>query len=187
VRTQAFINGQSVAIGQDNHYVAVFRQPAGKHTEHAISEDDGEVQKLSAALVLFESDFRDFNPETRNTVRHELALVGPYGACDGCKDRIRLFKNIWRELSREFKQRYGLYAELIVSYVYRENFSLNRTHKTSGQKEKTLYGWDEGVAAMNHGNQSNLNVRSYVASNQGTPSNKPNLFAKDIQDWKKLR
>lgn len=109
-----------------------------KGEEYDVSKGDVEVGFLSGALDLFAGDLKknmfsstwDSEPAV-----HELVLADNFGACDGCKDRIKRFKQLWHELAQEFQSR----AQLKVTYVYHETFEQSR----SGSK--SLYGWHEAT------------------------------------------
>lgn len=95
------------------------------------SSGDGEVKPLTQALEKCKTDLNT-NRQSQAARNYELALVGPYGACDGCKDRLRAFKTEWRELA---KQSAGV-RNLTITYFYTNT-------KEPFRQGKTLYGWNE--------------------------------------------
>lgn len=109
--------------------------------EYDVSKGDVEVGFLSGALDLFVGDLKTHTLsstyESESRV-HELVLADRYGACDGCKDRIKRFKRLWHTQAQSFQSR----AQLKVTYVYHETFEQSR----SGSK--SLYGWHEATFAQ---------------------------------------
>jgi hypothetical protein len=73
-------------------------------------------------------------------VVHELAIVGPAGACDGCKDKIRKFKAAWDGFARKagYPHR-GSQATLTVSFYYvNSHYNRNRKNTTLGTRKEGL-------------------------------------------------
>lgn len=93
-----------------------------KECEHSVSDEDAEVLLLSAALDTVLSSKNDLI---------QIMLCGPYGPCNGCKDRIQRFVTLWQKDAPK-KQR------LVVYYLY-----ANVDHRTRGKTRiQTVYGDD---------------------------------------------
>ena len=99
------------------------------HEEILNSGEDGEVDVLATALYHCHTDLHRERTERR---QHLLAILGPFGPCDGCKDRIKAFKAEWRRIAREA----GTSGDLTITYFYRHPSGLFRS-------ESTLYGYNE--------------------------------------------
>jgi hypothetical protein len=92
--------------------------------------DDGEVPELKKALKSFIAYMATARqPRERFT----LALSGPYGPCNGCKQRIQRFLALWQGKVRELLA-VGVQAELIVTYQYSNAPQVMRDN---------YYGWRE--------------------------------------------
>jgi hypothetical protein len=113
---------------------------------------DGEASLLAKALTAFKNDLQAKLGWV--AVEHELAIIGPAGACDGCKDKIRQFKAAWQGYARKAGYpREGTHATLTVSFYY-VNSHYNRNRKNPGLGTKkdglpTKYGWREAIGAGN--------------------------------------
>jgi hypothetical protein len=99
------------------------------------SAHDAEVQLLAKALAACRTHHQTHGQDQQQHT-YELALVGPHGACDGCKDRLRAFKTQWRNLVRNAVGP----RSLVITYFYTTAPALYRT-------PKSLYGWHEGQDA----------------------------------------
>lgn len=215
VNMRVFVDNELRDPKPSAEFAELLQHPAQKHIEHVVSNEDAEVMPLSSALAHFEADMID--SEGRQAILHRLALIGPYGACDGCKDRLRLFKNLWREMARQYRP--GLATNLVVTYFYHKvsvehrkvtnidmaikagkPFNKKKLPKVEVfRQEGTLYGWDESGElphqipnpSTKKGAKKFLNekirFRSYNASGLDQPSEKPNLFQGQIDVWKGLR
>jgi hypothetical protein len=111
---------QIAKAAKDDHDFAMTSCTHSGACEHAVSAEDGEVLLLSAALTKVLADKED-------DVR--MVLCGPYGACDGCKDRIAKFVALWQARSAP-KQ------SLVVHYLYAAVLSQTR----GKARLKTTYG-----------------------------------------------
>lgn len=209
VTTMVFIDNRQAQPQANAEFVDLFKHPAQKHIEHVVSDEDAEVTPLSSALACFETDM--IGSDGRQNITHRLALIGPYGACDGCKDRIRLFKNLWREMARQYRP--GMATNLIVTYFYHKletqhravtNYDLadvrgqklKKEAKQSYRNEQSQYGWDEsqqfGVEVPNPSRskgakkflRENIRYRSYNASGQDQAKVNANQFQQQIDTWK---
>ncbi len=99
---------------------------------------DGEVASLASTL----SDFVAFlkKPENQTSQHHfTVALVGPYGPCNGCKKRIIKFVELWQDNAKTY-MRTNVNASLTITYKY-----ANRPQKMRNQ----YYGYPED-AVQNH-------------------------------------
>ena len=212
VTTMVFIDNRQVQPQGNTEFLDLFKHPAQKHLEHVVSDEDAEVAPLSSALACLETDMIDSGG--RPSITHRLALIGPYGACDGCKDRIRLFKNLWREMARRYRP--GMATNLIVTYFYHKvetqhravtNYDLADVRgermkngvKKPYRNEESQYGWDEsqqfGIDVPNTSRKSgakkffreNIRYRSYNASGQDQAKVNTNQFQPQIDTWKMYR
>ncbi|HEX4955286.1 MAG TPA: hypothetical protein VF017_18000 [Thermoanaerobaculia bacterium] len=114
-----------------------FQVPFTQHNhEIDTSANDGEVAQLSHAYGLCVADFRSHQNNPPETSRqHQIALVGPWGPCDGCKERIRAFKAKWQEKATKHR----CSASLVLTYFYRyEGRSIER-------QGETFYGYVEAL------------------------------------------
>ncbi len=113
-----------------------FQVPFSQHNhEIDTSQNDGEVAQLSHAYGLCLADFADHEQNPPDSARvHEIALVGPWGPCDGCKERIRAFKAKWLEQATANR----CSARLVMTYFYRYEGSTQRS-------ETTYYGYFEAL------------------------------------------
>lgn len=143
--TMVYIDGELV----DSGVIKTDFLGTSSHIEQEISKDDGEAALLSTALTVLKNDLEAKRGWVN--VVHELAIVGPAGACDGCKDKIRKFKAAWAGFARKAGYpRVGAgTATLTVSFYYK-NSHYNRNRKNPGlgtRKEglPTKYGWREEV------------------------------------------
>ena len=134
VEAKLFINGQPQTVTRERprlklQHEDAFSIPFGNHN-HEInkSRNDGEVVVLAKALEILVNDLN-----AQGTHLHKLALVGPYGACDGCKDRIRLFKQAWRKAKTDANTA----GSLVITYFYRNQAAPGPDRKDS------QYGWDQ--------------------------------------------
>ena len=136
VGAKLFINGQPQVITRVKPkpkeklpHEDTFSIPYGTHN-HEIdkSSGDGEVVVLAKALELLVNDLK-----TQGAHQHKLALVGPYGACDGCKDRIRSFKQQWNKAKTEANTA----GSLLITYFYRNEAAPGPDRKDS------QYGWHQ--------------------------------------------
>ena len=210
VRVIVYVDNQERQPAGNQEFVDLFKHPAQKHVEHVVSDEDAEVTPLSSALACFENDLIESG--ARQNITHRLALIGPYGACDGCKDRIRLFKNLWREMARRYRP--GMATNLIVTYFYHKvdtqhrsvtNYDLAEARgqrmkkgeaKQSYRNEESQYGWDEsrqfGIDVPNNSRKSGakkylreyIRYRSYNASGQDLAKVNANQFQQQIDTWK---
>lgn len=132
VSAQVIVDGRAKTTKTSTTHKDLFSVPFTEHHNHEItdSQNDGEVAALSGALDVLIKDLK----ETTSNHQHKLALVGPYGACDGCKDRIKKFKQRW--LDEKQKAR-AANATLLITYFYR-----NVAAKAE-IRPKTMYGWKE--------------------------------------------
>ena len=100
---QAIIAGTvSPVVASDTHSKSLASPfPHDHGPEYEVSSGDVEVGFLSGALDLFGGDLASnaYGGEQR---LHELALVDEFGACNGCKDRIKRFKQLWHELAAQY-------------------------------------------------------------------------------------
>ena len=115
---------------QGNPFYRPFSQTSQEITS---SEHDTETRLLTSALATcrLNSQITQFDEEGHV---YELALVGPHGPCDGCKDRLRAFKVQWKQL---FQGAPGS-RRLVITYFYTQKKSLQRS-------ETSVYGWDEAL------------------------------------------
>ena len=139
VRLFLYINGTlqlevSSAIDEPPRHGNPFYNPFNLSTQEAtISEHDTETRLLTNALAACRSNSQATEWE-EEAHTYELALVGPHGACDGCKDRLRAFKVQWRQL---FQRAHGA-RRLVITYFYTQKKSIQRSGTT-------VYGWDEAL------------------------------------------
>lgn len=88
--------------------------------EHSVSKSDGEVLLLSGVLdKLLQDDRAD----------PVVVLCGPFGACHGCKDRVRKLCTLWRARTQNGKT-------LTVHYIYQN------VHRAVRDGLATIYGDD---------------------------------------------
>ena len=136
VGAKLFINGQPQVVTRVKPkpkekvpHEDTFSIPYGTHN-HEIdkSSGDGEVVVLAKALEILINDLK-----TQGAHQHKLALVGPYGACDGCKDRIRSFKQQWNKAKTEANTA----GSLLITYFYRNEAAPGPDRKDS------QYGWHQ--------------------------------------------
>lgn len=209
VHTFVYVDNQQRQPTANAEFIDLLKHPAQKHVEHVVSDEDAEVRPLSAALGCFEADMIDSG--ARQNITHRMALIGPYGACDGCKDRIRLFKNLWREMARQYRP--GMATNLVVTYFYHKVSTQHRAvtnhdlaevrgdkvgkqAKVAHRNEESLYGWEEsqqfGHQVPNTSRKSgakstlreNIRYRSYNASGQDAAKAHANQFQQQINTWK---
>lgn len=153
VTTLLFINGQKQTLPNTAQGEQTFSTPfsQGSNAEIYASSGDAEVKPLTKAMACCKADLETNRESTARRV-YELALIGPYGACDGCKDRIRAFKAQWKQLKA------GSRGErvLVITYFY--------THISESFRSNTsLYGWKEEQSAKTS-NLTTYYYRSYNAS-----------------------
>jgi len=134
VSVKVFVNTAEKWAVPSNTYKNELATPFNAHN-HEITEskNDGEVRPLSGALDMFVADFKKATAHN-----HKIAIVGRYGACDGCKERIRKFKEIWR------REKGQLTGTLTVTYFYLE-------YAAEYDRTKSRYGWREAQASNANG------------------------------------
>lgn len=122
--------------GSDEH-AHFFSVPFSRHNhEIDTSSNDAEVRQLSTAYDLCLKDFLTHQyTESTEPRLHHVALVGPWGPCDGCKERIRAFKSHWQQAAAEN----NCSARLVLTYFYRyEARGISR-------QGETYYGYYEAL------------------------------------------
>ncbi len=108
------------------------------------SKNDGEVGVLSSAYAACMNDFQGHEGGTRI---HRIALIGPFGACDGCKVRIKKFKSEWLLLAHRAK----CSAELVITYFYRHEADLYRNKSTQYGYFEAQKGRMEKLKSLGNG------------------------------------
>lgn len=134
VTAYLYIDGALTQLREPTNNVNPFGRPFGQSSpEITASEHDSEARLLNKVLETCRNDFAGSQyDEDEHT--YELALVGPHGACDGCKDRLRLFKQQWKLLMEPAQGP----RSLVITYFY--------TQETSKQRSNTTrYGWTEAL------------------------------------------
>ncbi|HEX7181607.1 MAG TPA: DUF4157 domain-containing protein [Thermoanaerobaculia bacterium] len=114
---QLYVDGRRVdAEDPPGNYIELFKLTGveGMDVFHSNSHSDGEIRPLASALETFKNWLE---ARTRRT-NHHLVLIGPCGACDSCKERIKLFKQIWHNLAKQ--EGLGT-AFLFVTYIYKDS------------------------------------------------------------------
>jgi hypothetical protein len=107
-------------------YSDLFSTPFSAHDhEIDVSKGDGEVRVLSMAYAKCEEDLKTHRDSKAVRV-HQIGLVGPYGPCDGCKERIKKFKAEWLKLAASA----NCSASLVVTYFYRHGAEPFRSGST---------------------------------------------------------
>lgn len=104
--------------------------------------NDGEVPILKAALERF---FHYLEAAARKTVNRRtqhtftLAFDGAYGACTGCRKRIRKFIDLWKEKCEAVLQG-GEQATLTITFAYTNEPA---EYPRENGKWTISYGWSE--------------------------------------------
>jgi hypothetical protein len=98
------------------------------------SKTDGEVAPLIAAMRAFLAFLK--KPSNQKTPQHfTVALRGAWGACDGCKQRLWKFAQIWEAEARRY-MKLGVRATLVITYKY-----TNPAETFERKWGSTTYGW----------------------------------------------
>jgi hypothetical protein len=106
------------------------------------TQSDGEVAKLSNTLKIIT---RALKKTANKDCRFEVGLYGAWGACDGCKQRIERFAELWAGEARRVMKS-GKTATLKITYQY-----LNPPTVMTPEYGDNLYGWEGDTGApWNH-------------------------------------
>ncbi|XXF76317.1 hypothetical protein P2318_25110 [Myxococcaceae bacterium GXIMD 01537] len=127
---------------EDDHDFAMEGCSHSGACEHSVSGGDGEVLLLSAALTKVLADNQD---------NVQVVLCGPYGACNGCKDRIARFVALWQAGSTQARS-------LIIHYLYVD--VLNQTR--GKERIKTTYGHGDDPYAKVSGKKAEAVMRLHT-------------------------
>jgi len=127
--------------GNPGMYRSLFKTPFSSHNhEIDVSKGDGEVDVLPEAFRQCKEDLDD-HPNTGEGRRHLVALLGPYGPCDGCKERIKKFKSEWQRAAVGA----NCAASLVFTYFYRRPNSDQRQATTTYGYNEALEGNEDGL------------------------------------------
>lgn len=132
VTAYLYIDDILTQLREPNTRVNPFGKPFDPDSlEITTSEHDAEALLLHKVLETYRKHFQTSQYD-EDQYSYQLALVGPHGACDGCKDRLRLFKQQWQQLMQTALGP----RTLVITYFY--------THGSSQQRKNTTrYGWNE--------------------------------------------
>lgn len=108
-----FVNSQKVVAAKSdpNDFALLGQGKNQKDAEIITSSKDGEVAILSAAFAAAAGQ------------GGVVELCGPYGPCDGCKQRIRYFAELWMKTVKSG-------TKLVVHYIY-ANVQLKARNNTT--------------------------------------------------------
>ncbi len=112
-----WVNGKKTgaANADPNDFATLGEKSEEKYTEISVSSSDGEVLLLSAAFAAAKGQ------------GGVVVLCGPYGPCNGCKQRIQRFAELWMKTVKSG-------TTLVIHYVYASIQDQTRN------KIKTVYG-----------------------------------------------
>jgi hypothetical protein len=108
------------------------------------TQNDGEVPKLSNALKIISRHFSKLSGN--KSCSFDVSLYGAWGACDGCKQRIERFAELWYAEAKSVMKS-GKTAILTITYQY-----LNPPTVMTPVYGDNRYGWEEdpGKGTWNH-------------------------------------
>lgn len=143
-----YVDGQEVPKEPaPPQFVQLFKITGGQESAvHTMSEKDAEVECLAQALETFRIALAQRSLGVRT--HHHLVLIGPCGACDSCKERMKLFKQRWHDLANRHGFQGMKSATLYMSYIFKENKDTHRHVPQLHGKPRNVqdvYGWKEAV------------------------------------------
>jgi hypothetical protein len=129
------VSGSESAALSDSTIESEMKVPSGSSDARVTNtQDDGEVAKLTSALKSLARHLGKTATAAKNQAI-DVTLYGAWGACDGCKERIKRFAALWAgEAARVMAS--GTTSTLRISYQY-----LMPPTEITQSYGKNIYGW----------------------------------------------
>jgi len=129
------VDGGAVPEAKTNLDVQAALLKPDESSEVTTTQGDGEVKPLIDALSNFVG-YLSKKANQQSQHHFTVALVGPYGPCNGCKKRIAKFVELWGKAATKL-MKHGVTAKLTVTYKYQNEPQAVRTQ---------YYGYKEDEA-----------------------------------------
>ena len=95
-----------------------------EYAQYVLSGGDAEATLLPLAeercFGFLGGDAEAENPKEDPEIHHVVTLIGPFGPCEGCRQRMETFRRQWLELAQPSPNK----QRLTLSYYYRNTYAI---------------------------------------------------------------